>query len=185
MLAPRRSLTGETLPPALPGTAAELAADAIGPTHVRMITTTMRRLPPSTHPGTAAEAEQTLATAAHRFDPAALSRIGERLLVHLDPDGSAPSDEPETMRDLRVRTGPDGVVSLTGNWTPKAAPGTGSPQLSQRPLDSVASHGPLSPKANGATTCPTWRTGPHARELPNQQVGDGAGDDELLDLLGP
>ena len=30
LLAPRRSLTGETLPPALPTTAAELAAGAIG-----------------------------------------------------------------------------------------------------------------------------------------------------------
>jgi hypothetical protein len=79
----------------------------------------MRRLPPSTHPGTAAEAEQTLATAARRFDPAALSQIGERLLAHLDPDGSAPSDEPETIRDLRVRTDPDGVVSLTGRLDPE------------------------------------------------------------------
>ena len=59
----------------------------------------MRRLPPSTHPDIAAEAEQTQAQAACRFDPAALSRIGERLLAHLDPDGSAPSDQPETMRD--------------------------------------------------------------------------------------
>src|ERR671916_3332002 len=86
-------------------------------------TTTMRRLPPSTHPGTAAEAEQTLATAARRFDPAALSQIGERLLAHLDPDGSAPSDEPETIRDLRVRTDPDGWSASPGDWTPKAAPG--------------------------------------------------------------
>ncbi|HVE97229.1 MAG TPA: DUF222 domain-containing protein [Pseudonocardiaceae bacterium] len=35
LLAPRRSLTGQTLPPMLPATAAELAAGAIGPTHVR------------------------------------------------------------------------------------------------------------------------------------------------------
>src|SRR5918998_371318 len=82
-------------------------------------TTTMRRLPPSTHPGTAAEAEQTLATAARRFDPAALSQIGERRLANLDPAGSAPSDEPETIRDLRGRTDPDGVVSLTGRLDPE------------------------------------------------------------------
>jgi Domain of unknown function (DUF222) len=35
LLTPRRSLTGEVLPPALPVTAAELAAGAIGPTHVK------------------------------------------------------------------------------------------------------------------------------------------------------
>ncbi len=119
LLTPRRSLTGEVLPPALPATAAELAAGSIGPTHVRVITATMRQIPPSTHPELAAQAEQTLATAARRFDPAALARIGERLLAHLDPDGKAPAEEPETMRELRVRTGPDGVVSLTGKLDPE------------------------------------------------------------------
>ena len=88
LLTPRRSLTGEALPPLLPAAATELAAGAIGPTHLRVITATMRRIPPSTHPEVAAQAEQTLATAARRFDPAALSRIGERLLAHLDPDGN-------------------------------------------------------------------------------------------------
>ena len=115
LLAPHQALTGELLPPTLPATAAELAAGAIGPAHVRVITTTMRRIPPSTHPGTAAQAEQALAQAARRFDPAALSRIGERLLAHLDPDGPAPAEGPESTRELRVRTGSDGSVSLTGH----------------------------------------------------------------------
>ncbi|MGH3943493.1 MAG: DUF222 domain-containing protein [Pseudonocardiaceae bacterium] len=119
LLSPRRSLTGEILPPALPATAAELAAGAIGPTHLRVITATMRRIPPSTHPELAAQAEETLAHAARRFDPAALSRIGERLLAHLDPDGNAPTEEPEQARELRVRTGPDGAVSLTGKLDPE------------------------------------------------------------------
>jgi hypothetical protein len=119
LLAPRQALTGEVLPPTLPATAAELTAGAIGPAHVRVITATMRRIPPSIHPDTAAQAEQTLAQAARRFDPAALSRIGERLLAHLDPDGTAPSEEPESMRELRVRTGSDGTVSLTGHLDPE------------------------------------------------------------------
>jgi hypothetical protein len=67
----------------------------------------------------AAQAEQTLARAARRFDPAALARIGERLLAHLDPDGSAPAEEPEHQRELRVRTGPDGAVSLSGKLDPE------------------------------------------------------------------
>jgi hypothetical protein len=119
LLTPRRSLTGEQLPPILPATAAELAAGAIGPAHVRVITATMRRIPPTTHPGTVAQAEQTLAQAARRFDPTALSRIGERLLAYLDPDGNAPSEEPETMRELRVRTRPDGTVTLNGKLDPE------------------------------------------------------------------
>ena len=73
LLTPRRSLTGEVLPPILPATAAELAGGAIGPAHLRVITATMRRIPDGTHPDAAAQAEQTLATAARRFDPSALT----------------------------------------------------------------------------------------------------------------
>ncbi|MGH3963676.1 MAG: DUF222 domain-containing protein [Pseudonocardiaceae bacterium] len=119
LLTPRRSLTGQVLPPALPATAAELAAGATGPTQLRVITATMGRIPPWAHPEVAAQAEQTLASAARRFDPAALARIGQRLLAHLDPDGAAPAEEPETVRELRVRPGPDGVVSLTGKLDPE------------------------------------------------------------------
>ena len=119
LLTPRRSLTGEVLPPILPATAAELAAGAIGPAHLRVITATMRRIPDGTHPDTAAQAEQTLATAARRFDPSALTRIGECLLAYLDPDGPEPAEEPETTRELRVRTGADGTVSLDGKLDPE------------------------------------------------------------------
>ena len=55
----RRSLVGEVLPPALPATAAELAAGRIGPAQVRVITATVSRLPPTAHPDVAAQAEQT------------------------------------------------------------------------------------------------------------------------------
>lgn len=42
VLASRRSLTGEVLPPLLPATAAELAAGTIGPSQVRVITAVKR-----------------------------------------------------------------------------------------------------------------------------------------------
>jgi hypothetical protein len=118
-LTARRSLTGELLPARLPATAAELAAGTISPTHVRVITAVLRRIPPATHPDIVAQAEQTLATAARRFDPTALTRIGERLLAHLDPDGAAPAEEPEQQRELHVRAGTDGTVSLTGRLDPE------------------------------------------------------------------
>jgi Domain of unknown function (DUF222)/HNH endonuclease len=119
LLTPRRSLTGEVLPPRLPASAAELAAGSIGPAHLRVITATIGRIPASTHPEQIIEAEQTLASMARRFDPAALTRIGERLLAYLDPDGKEPVEEPEQMRELRVRTGPGGVVSLSGTLDPE------------------------------------------------------------------
>ncbi len=118
-LMPRRSLTGEELAPRLPATAAGLAAGELGPGHLRVITAIMRRIPPSTDPETVELAEQTLAGSARRFDPAALTRIGERLLAYLDPDGPEPTDEPEQARELRVRTGSDGSVSLSGRLDPE------------------------------------------------------------------
>jgi hypothetical protein len=118
-LIPRRSLTGEMLPPSLPATAAELVAGELGPGQLRVITGIMRRIPPSTDPETVELAEQTLASSARRFDPAALTRIGERLLAYLDPDGPEPADEPEQTRELRVRTGSDGTVSLSGQLDPE------------------------------------------------------------------
>lgn len=118
-LMPRRSLTGEELAPRLPATAAGLVAGELGPGHLRVITSMMRRIPSCTDPETVELAEQTLAGSARRFDPAALTRIGERLLAYLDPDGPEPADEPEQTRELRVRTGPDGVVSLNGKLDPE------------------------------------------------------------------
>lgn len=119
LLTARRSLTGDVLPPVLPTTAAELAAGAIGPAQVRVITAAMHRIPSGVHPDTVAQTEMTLAHAARRFDPAALSRIADRVLAHLDPDGTAPAEEPETARELRVRSGPAGAVSLSGRLDPE------------------------------------------------------------------
>lgn len=119
VLTARRSLIGQVLPPVLPVTAAELAAGAIGPSHLRVITAAMRRIPATIHPEEVAKAERTLAQMARRFDPPALGRIAERLLAHLDPDGSAPSEEPEQQRELRVRTGEDGTVRLAGTLDPE------------------------------------------------------------------
>ncbi|MGH3883306.1 MAG: DUF222 domain-containing protein [Pseudonocardiaceae bacterium] len=106
----------------LPATAAELAAGSIGPTHLRVITATMRRIPPGMHPGTAAQAEENLAHAARRFDPAALARIGERLLAHLDPDGKAPSESPRPCVNCGSAPAPTAPSASPGSWIPKVAP---------------------------------------------------------------
>lgn len=47
-----------------------------------------------------------------------LTRIGERLLVHLDPEGTEPAEEPEQLRKLRGRTRSEGIVTLTGELDP-------------------------------------------------------------------
>ena len=119
LLMPRRSLTGEVLAPRLPATATELASGAIGPGQLRVITSIMGRIPSTADPQTVELVEQTLASSACRFDPAALAHIGERLLGYLDPDGPEPSEQPEQTRELRVRTGSDGTVSLSGRLDPE------------------------------------------------------------------
>ncbi|HEY2725223.1 MAG TPA: DUF222 domain-containing protein [Pseudonocardiaceae bacterium] len=116
-LVERRSLTGTVLPPKLPATASALAEGSIGTAQVRIITSTMSRIPSAT-PDEVAQAEQTLADTARRFDPAALGRIAERLLAHLDPDGTAPTDEPEPIRELYLHTRSDGTVTLAGRLDP-------------------------------------------------------------------
>jgi hypothetical protein len=90
LLMPRRSPAGDVLAPRLPATATELAAGAIGPGQLRVITSIMGRIPSAADPETVGVVEQTLASSACRFDPAALTRIGERLLAYLDPDGPEP-----------------------------------------------------------------------------------------------
>jgi Domain of unknown function (DUF222)/HNH endonuclease len=62
---------------------------------------------------------RTVAASACRFDPAALTHIGERLLAYLDPDGPEPAEQPEQTRELRVRTGSDGTVCLSGRLDPE------------------------------------------------------------------
>jgi Domain of unknown function (DUF222) len=84
-----------------------------------VITAIMRRIPPATDPETVELAEQTLASSACRFDPAALTQIGQRLLAYLNPDGPEPAEKPERSRELRVRTGSDGTVRLSGRLDPE------------------------------------------------------------------
>ncbi|MEJ2861199.1 HNH endonuclease signature motif containing protein [Actinomycetospora flava] len=94
-LCPRSSLSGEPLPPRLPATATVAAAGEVGPAHIAIIRTTMRRLDRvdslPVHDWTAAE--QTLADEATRLGPKGLQAVADRVLAHLDPDGEEPPEE--------------------------------------------------------------------------------------------
>ncbi|MDQ5856163.1 MAG: 13E12 repeat family protein, partial [Actinomycetota bacterium] len=97
-LAPRQSLIGETLPPRCPAPAAAFAAGEISTAAVRIVTDAMRRVPTGMHPETEANAEQTLAGHARRFEPRPLAQITHRVLAHLDPDGPPPTEAPPPQR---------------------------------------------------------------------------------------
>ncbi|MDD7964933.1 HNH endonuclease signature motif containing protein [Actinomycetospora lemnae] len=100
-LCPRRSLLGEALAPRLPCTATVAASGEIGPAHIAIIRTTMRRLDRVEGlPAPAwADAEQTLADEATRWGPRGLQAVADRLLAHLDPDGDEPPEEARSRDD--------------------------------------------------------------------------------------
>jgi hypothetical protein len=87
---------------------------------VRIITT-MARIPSATPPDEVARAEQTLAHTARRFDPAALARIAERLLAHLDPTAPHPPTNPNASASSTCTPAATARPS-PGASTPTAAP---------------------------------------------------------------
>ncbi len=121
-LASRRALTGEVLTPALPETAAALAAGEIGPAQVRVITETMTAIPTTVSGADREAAEAELARHARSFNSTSLHRIGQHILAHLDPDGPEPRDEPQpavAAGELRWWDRRDGRLGLEGFLEPE------------------------------------------------------------------
>jgi hypothetical protein len=71
----RRTLTGDTLPPKAPATAAALAAGHLGIGQLRVISETIGSLPASVPESARQQAEATLAGYARDFDPRRLRLI--------------------------------------------------------------------------------------------------------------
>ncbi|MFT3662162.1 MAG: DUF222 domain-containing protein [Gordonia sp. (in: high G+C Gram-positive bacteria)] len=92
------SLTGEPLAPEYPATAVAVADGAIGADHVSAIDEVMDKIPHSVAPDRRAQAESMLADAARTLNPASVGMVGNRILAHLDPDGTL---EDETDRARR------------------------------------------------------------------------------------
>jgi uncharacterized protein DUF222 len=123
MVGARRALTGETLSPRLPATAAALAAGEIGPGQLRVITEAIGALPASIPQPARDRADAELANYARDFDPRRLRIIAHRLLACLDPDGPPPDDEataaPPVRGELWLRDRRDGRLGLEGWLDPE------------------------------------------------------------------
>ncbi|QNJ92295.1 DUF222 domain-containing protein [Mycolicibacterium fluoranthenivorans] len=123
LLGPRRSVTGEPLEPVYPGTAAALARGELTGEHVRIITHTMKKIPPVVDDRTRADAETDLAAVATVQTPEALRKAAALLLQLLDPDGPEPNDEDTVARREMLRNvtlGPqdaDGMSELRAKVT--------------------------------------------------------------------
>lgn len=95
----------------MPPTAAGLTAGDIGTAQLRVIAETMAALPADVSRTDRDWAEAHLAEWAPRLDPAALGKLGARVLGFLDPDGPEPAadDKPAPAGELRLRERRNGV----------------------------------------------------------------------------
>ena len=87
-LAPRTTLTGESLPPRQPETAQAWREGALDVEHVRVIQRFLTELPVEVGPAQREEAEAFLAGHARGLRPDQLARLAERLALSLNPDGT-------------------------------------------------------------------------------------------------
>ncbi|WP_264000316.1 HNH endonuclease signature motif containing protein [Mycolicibacillus trivialis] len=117
---PRRALTGPTLAPELPELAAAVADGAIGDDHIRVICRALDTLPTRLSPAAITEAEHSLVAHARHLDSDLLTRIGQRIHDHLNPDGDFTDDDRARRRYLQLgRQGPDGMSRLRGLLDPE------------------------------------------------------------------
>ncbi|MGZ8178136.1 DUF222 domain-containing protein [Williamsia sp. SKLECPSW1] len=91
-LSQMHAMTGETLPPRCPETAAAMAEGDLSHEHVDAVLSVMDKIPAATSPEVREKAEEQIADIARNFSPKEIHRAGARLLSHLDPDGAEPSD---------------------------------------------------------------------------------------------
>ncbi|GAB19352.1 hypothetical protein GOEFS_081_00420 [Gordonia effusa NBRC 100432] len=89
----RRAITGETLSPNRPTAAEAVEQGLISEDHVTVIETVLDKVPSTIGPAKVASAEAELAANARLFSPTDLAKIGDRILTHLDPDGTLTDDK--------------------------------------------------------------------------------------------
>ncbi|OBJ73658.1 DUF222 domain-containing protein, partial [Mycobacterium sp. 1274756.6] len=117
---PRRSLTGPKLPPELPEVAAAVADGAIGEDHLRVLCRALDTLPARLSPAAVSNAEHALVGHARDLDADVLTRIGQRIHDHLNPDGDYTDDDRARRRFVQLgRQGPDGMSRLRGLLDPE------------------------------------------------------------------
>ncbi|CKO71252.1 Conserved protein of uncharacterised function possible rep13e12 repeat protein [Mycobacterium tuberculosis] len=114
-LGPRRTLTGQPLPPLLTATAAAQRAGHLGPAHVQVIRCFLHQLPHHVDLPTREKAEAELATLGGRFRPDQLHKLATKLADCLNPDGNYnDTDRPRRRSIILGNQGPDGMSAISG-----------------------------------------------------------------------
>jgi hypothetical protein len=122
-LAPRRTLTGESLEAELPATAVAQARGSINGEHIKVVREAMQRIPAAVDSLTRAQIEVDLVRTATGVGPKELKDNAERILFLLDQDGPEP-DDTERARRRGLSMGPQGrdkMMPFRGNLTPEAS----------------------------------------------------------------
>ncbi|MQY23863.1 HNH endonuclease signature motif containing protein [Nocardia macrotermitis] len=168
------NMAGDEREPELPCTAAALRQGDVSVEHVRGVAGVMTRIPRGADADDRAAAEQILAEFARSGSPDDVSKVGDRILAHLDPDGTI-TDETDRARMRGVRVGrqrPDGMSPISGDIDPVlralldpvlakyARPGVGNPDDAASPGAEVDHVDPdlIAEAAGRDTRTPAQRT---------------------------
>jgi hypothetical protein len=117
----RIEFTAGTLPPKRAELAAARAAGRISAEHTAVIVDALAKLPDRAAPEDVDAAEERLVTEAGRFDPAAVARLGRRILDHIDPDGTLRDhDWQRRVRSAALIRNGDGSGTMRAHLTPEA-----------------------------------------------------------------
>jgi hypothetical protein len=116
-------VSGGTLEPPLPATAAALRAGELGAEHVTTITRTLTGLPACVTPEHRRHAEDVLVQAASTMDATTLAKLGVQVRARLDQDGTPPRDVvlADPINELRFVTKPNGRTAFRGELDPEAS----------------------------------------------------------------
>lgn len=115
-----RTVSGECRAPECPTLADALSAGAVGAGHVRAVLDVLDRIPAAVGHDVRVAAERQMTEIACAHSPADITSLGQRLLAHLDPDGTLTGREDRARRrELWVgRQQADGMSRLSGLLDP-------------------------------------------------------------------
>ncbi|NMN99275.1 HNH endonuclease signature motif containing protein [Antrihabitans stalactiti] len=111
-LGPRQTITGQPLDPIYTETAAGQKAGQIGDPHIKVIREFFKNLPHTIDIDTREQAEAALATLARTLRPDELRAAANRMLAHLNPDGTL-TDEKDRARRRSFDLGKQGPDKMT------------------------------------------------------------------------
>ncbi|MBS9534095.1 13E12 repeat family protein, partial [Mycobacterium sp. M1] len=174
-LGPRRALTGEPLPPALPATATAQRNGLLGQSHVQVIRDFFDHLPAAVALGTREEAETHLAHLASEHRPDELAKLAARLYDHLNPDGNFSDEDRARKRSLTLgKQDADGMTKISGHLDPQA----------RATLDAVFAKLAGPGMCNPADDTPTVDGTPSQAAIDNDHRSAGQRNHDALTALG-